>query len=222
MGDNLCPNLFANHWQLTKSTVRPWLGPFVMEGARKVFICLPAPANLTNICWNRKLANLLLRSRRFNYHSKAFPLTWQGDVWLLTMYLFLFPMSQSSRVIHIADVISPGLEHMQLCFSSNTPRSALLDYQLSHKSKTFKKTWMPWHENSPISNKKPTTERYEWMQATMWEWWQAADQQPQPVHLFISWAWLKSIIERREGHISWLPRRINFFLLGEFLWSWNL
>ena len=26
---------------------------------------------------------------------------------------------------------------------------------------------MPSDENSPISNKKPTTERYEWMQATM-------------------------------------------------------
>ena len=150
MGDNLCFNSFANHWQLTKSTVRPWLGPFVMEGARKVFICLPAPANLTNICLNCKLANLLSRSRRSNYHCKAFPLTWQGEVWLLTMYLFLFPMSQwpcmflfpmsqSSRMIHIADVISPGLEHMQLCFSSNTPRIALLDYQLSHESKTFKK-----------------------------------------------------------------------------------
>ena len=138
--------------------------------------------------------------------------------------MFLFPMSQSSRMIHIADVISPGLEHMQLCFSSNTPRIALLDYQLSHESKTFKKNMDAFGWEFSYFEQKANHWKI-WMDASynaMWKWWQVADQQPQPVHLFISWAWLKSIIERREGHISWLPRRINFFLLGEFLWSWNL
>ena len=210
MGDNFCSNLFANHWQLSKSTVRPWLGPFVMEGARKVFICLPAPANLTNICLNRKLANLLLRWRRFNCHCKAFPLTWQGDVWFWPCICFSFPWHS---------------DHACSCF----PCHSLAAWYILL-------TW--YRQVSNTCNIKKNIDALGWefsyfeQKANHWKIWMDASHtvgvmtSSRPATStfshFISWAWLKSIIERREGHISWLPRRINFFLLGEFLWSWNL